>query len=83
MCFGGGNKTSSNTSTTLASDPRSFFRWWTPPAIETPTLKLNEEALDKQELRKKRTGYERFQIPLASANATSGLGIPKKGGGRG
>ena len=81
MCFGGGTK--SSTTTTLASDPRAFFRWWTPPAIETPTMKLNKEALDKQEIRKKRKGYERFQIPLASANATSGLGIPKKGGDRG
>lgn len=80
MCFGGGNK--SSTTTTLASDPRAFYRWWTPPAIETPTMKLNKEALDKQELRKKRRGYERFQIPLASTNATSGLGIPKKGGDR-
>lgn len=80
MCFGGGNK--SSTTTTLASDPRAFYRWWTPPAIETATMKLNKEALDKQELRKKRRGYERFQIPLASTYATSGLGIPKKGGDR-
>lgn len=83
MCFGGGgsaSNTSTRSPTVLASDPRAFFRWWKPPEIETPTLRLHEEALGKKELKRKREGMKRFQIPLAPNNQGSGLGIPRRGG---
>ena len=60
----------------MTSDPRAFFKWWTPPEIESPSLRLNEDALDNQKLRKKREGMKRFQIPLVPNTTGEGLGIP-------
>lgn len=80
MCFGASSK---NTGSGFSSDPRAFYRWWKPPEIETPTLKLNEDATDRKEINARRIGTRRLQIPLAHTQGT-GLGIPtsnkKKGG---
>lgn len=77
MCWGGKSSSSSSAGSSLASDPRAFYRWWKPPEIETPTLRLNADALDRKDLEKKKQGTKRFQVPLAPTGALgAGLGIP-------
>lgn len=73
MCLGGGSTSSTSTQT----DPRAFFKYWRPPEIGQPTMRLNEEATQDGK-RGARQGTRRLQIPLAPPKSGSGLSTLKR-----
>lgn len=77
MCIGGNNNTSN---ASAQADPRAFFKYWRPPEITQPTMKLNEEAT-KDGKSNTRQGIKRLQIPLTPAKTSQGLSIPTSKGG--
>ena len=67
-CNGGGGGKSSKPPTPTPPPP--------PPApVETATFEANEEAPDARNLKAKREGKKRLQIPTSSATTGTGLGV--------
>lgn len=55
-------------------------QWWlnSPPKLEDPKVKLNEDATESAKKRRRAIGTQKLQLPLTPKGSTSGLGIPTK-----